>query len=65
MAARATVAPKKQKLQRDLGKTSTLEDRIRQRAHEGYLQRGGQDGSELDNWLQAEAETRGGMGELA
>lgn len=33
-----------------------LEEQVRQRAHEIYLQRGGQDGSELDDWLQAEAE---------
>ena len=36
-----------------------LEERIRQRAHEIYLQRGGQDGSELDDWLQAEQEILG------
>jgi hypothetical protein len=33
-----------------------LEDRIRQRAYEIYLQRGGQNGSELHDWLQAEEE---------
>ena len=33
-----------------------LEEKIRQRAHEIYLQRGGEDGSELDDWLQAEDE---------
>jgi hypothetical protein len=33
-----------------------LEVRIRQRAHEIYLNRGGADGSELDDWLEAEAE---------
>ena len=37
----------------------TLEQRIRARAHEIYLQRNGQDGSELDDWLQAEAEITG------
>jgi hypothetical protein len=35
-----------------------MEDRIRHRAHEIYLQRGGQDGSALDDWLQAELEIR-------
>jgi len=33
-----------------------LEARIRQRAHEIYLERGGADGSEMDDWLQAEQE---------
>jgi hypothetical protein len=37
-------------------KTLPLEEQIRQRAHEIYLQRGGQDGSEWDDWLQAEQE---------
>jgi hypothetical protein len=36
-----------------------LEERIRQRAHEIYLERGGRDGSETDDWLQAEQEIRG------
>jgi Protein of unknown function (DUF2934) len=30
--------------------------RIRRRAHELYVQRGSQSGSELDDWLRAEAE---------
>ena len=34
----------------------SLEDRIRRRAYELYLERGGRSGSELDDWLQAEAE---------
>ncbi|HEV3331265.1 MAG TPA: DUF2934 domain-containing protein [Bryobacteraceae bacterium] len=33
-----------------------LEEKIRQRAHQIYLQRGGQGGSDLDDWLQAEQE---------
>jgi hypothetical protein len=32
------------------------EEEIRLRAYQIYLQRGGQDGSELQDWLQAEAE---------
>jgi len=36
--------------------TPSLEDRIRRRAYELYLQRGKQSGSELDDWLQAEEE---------
>lgn len=34
-----------------------LQDRIRERAFELYEQRGCQDGRDLDDWLQAEAET--------
>jgi hypothetical protein len=35
-----------------------LEEIIRRRAHELYIQRGSQSGSELDDWLQAEEEIR-------
>jgi hypothetical protein len=37
----------------------SLEERIRQRAYELYISRGNQSGSELDDWLQAEAEIQG------
>jgi hypothetical protein len=33
-----------------------LEERIRARAHELYVERGNESGSELDDWLQAEEE---------
>lgn len=33
-----------------------LEEQIRRRAYELYVQRGNQSGSELDDWLQAESE---------
>jgi hypothetical protein len=33
-----------------------LEERIRARAHELYVDRGNESGSELDDWLQAEEE---------
>jgi len=33
-----------------------LEDQIRRRAYELYIQRGNETGSELDDWLQAEEE---------
>jgi hypothetical protein len=33
-----------------------LEERIRRRAYELYVERGNQSGSELDDWLQAEQE---------
>ena len=36
--------------------TISLEERIRCRAHELYLERGDQSSSELDDWLQAEQE---------
>ena len=35
-----------------------LEQRIRRRAYELYIQRGNQSGSEQDDWLQAEEEIR-------
>jgi hypothetical protein len=35
-----------------------LEERIRQRALELYLQRGNESGSEIEDWLQAEDEIR-------
>ena len=35
---------------------STHEEKIRIRAYEIYLQRGGQPGYELEDWLQAERE---------
>jgi hypothetical protein len=38
--------------------TSSLEERIRRRAYELYLQRCNQPGSEIDDWLQAEEEIR-------
>jgi hypothetical protein len=34
-------------------------DRISQRAYELYLQRGGSDGRDWDDWLEAERELRG------
>jgi hypothetical protein len=36
--------------------TLPLEERIRRRAYELYVQRGNQSGSEFDDWLQAEEE---------
>lgn len=33
-----------------------LEERIRRRAYERYIERGGQSGSDLDDWLAAEQE---------
>ncbi len=39
-------------------KELALYERIAQRAYELYEQRGGQEGSELEDWLQAEREIR-------
>jgi hypothetical protein len=38
---------------------STLEDRIRNRAYQIYVQRGSEDGHALDDWLNAKAEVLG------
>ena len=56
MAARASVLPRKRQTQPAEEALPNLEDRIRNRAYEIYVLRGGQSGSELDDWLQAEAE---------
>jgi len=37
-----------------------LEEQIRRRANEIWLERGGQDGSDTENWLQAEQEILNG-----
>jgi hypothetical protein len=37
------------------------EEEIRRRAYEIYLERGGQPGGELDDWLQAERELKDGV----
>ena len=50
----AAPAPAKERLKERL----SLEERIQRRAYELYVQRGNESGSELDDWLQAEAETR-------
>ena len=36
----------------------SLEERIRRRAYELYVERGNESGSEFDDWLQAEEEIR-------
>ena len=38
-------------------------DRISQRAYELYLERGGSDGRDWDDWLEAERELRGDDGQ--
>ena len=39
---------------------STRDEEIRRRAYQIYLERGEQPGCDLDDWLQAEQELRGG-----
>jgi hypothetical protein len=59
MAARAPTKPQKDKQLQAL----PLDEQIRQRAHEIYLQRGGQDGSDWDDWFQAEQEIQTALDE--
>jgi hypothetical protein len=40
---------------------NSTHEEIAGRAYEIYLQRGGQPGGEMDDWLQAERELEGGM----
>lgn len=40
--------------------TVTLEDKIRLRAYELYLERGREPGCDIEDWLQAEREIEGG-----
>jgi len=57
MTARATVTPTESPVKQDLDlEPAHLEDRIRRRAYEVYLQRDGEGGTALDDWLQAETE---------
>jgi hypothetical protein len=51
MAARASVKPQEQ-----APKPIPIEERIRQRAYEVYLERDGRAGTALADWLQAETE---------
>lgn len=39
-----------------VGNDLPLEERIRLRAHQLYVERGNESGSEIDDWLQAEEE---------
>ena len=62
MASRAR-APHKPRTESE-NTTLPLEARIRIRAHEIYLERGGEDGNELDDWLEAEQEILGSEPEI-
>ena len=44
----------------DVAADRTLEEQIRLRAYALYLDRGGEDGHDLDDWLRAEAEFTAG-----
>jgi hypothetical protein len=55
LAGQAIAVPKKNRPE-----GVPIEEQIRHRAFEIYLQRGGQDGSDLDDWQQAEAEIQSG-----
>jgi hypothetical protein len=59
VAARAPTGPQKHKQK----ETLPLDEQIRQRAHEIYLQRGGLDGSDWDDWFQAEQEIQAALDE--
>jgi len=52
----ADLSPIEEKVRQQSQEFLPLEQQIRRRAHEIYLEHGGQDGSDLDDWLQAEAE---------
>jgi Protein of unknown function (DUF2934) len=54
MAAKALVIPKVSPKKK--AEPAHLEERIRQRAYEIYLQRDGGEGTDLEDWLQAETE---------
>jgi hypothetical protein len=58
MAARAITPVTKPGKQTVAPEQLPIEERVRQRAFEIYQERGGQDGSDMDDWLQAEDEMR-------
>jgi len=65
MAGRAPVVPSKNRAaavpmeeQIRQQEAAAFEEQVRKRAYAIYLERGGQDGSEMDDWLQAEKEIR-------
>jgi hypothetical protein len=57
----AKVGTARQRSQLDT-ETLTIEEQIRLRAHEIWVERGVESGSELDDWLQAEEEVRSAQG---
>jgi Protein of unknown function (DUF2934) len=61
MAAQASILSKRQQNRRTEQTTAPAEEQIRVRAYQIYLQRGDQSGSEIQDWLQAEAELNSGI----
>lgn len=55
MSARAPVRPKKSE-QSSAAHDANWYEEVRRRAYDLYLQRSGRDGSEINDWLQAESE---------
>jgi hypothetical protein len=49
----------------DGGMDSALADKIRRRAYDIYLDRGSEDGRDLEDWLQAERELTADKSEVA
>lgn len=62
--AAAAAAPAKERVLEStpspaaVGNVTSIEDEIRRRAYELYLERNGQGGSSADDWARAEAEIR-------
>ena len=56
MASAAGPAQSKKRARETTETDLPLEEQVRGRAHEIWLRRGGQDGSDTDDWLQAEEE---------
>lgn len=61
--AAAAAAPAKERVLESpspaaVGNVASIEDEIRRRAYELYLERNGQGGSPADDWARAEAEIR-------
>jgi hypothetical protein len=55
--SKAAAVPKEEQIRQQADERSLpLEERIRLRPYEIYLECGGQDGSDVDHWLEAEAE---------
>lgn len=52
---KAAPRPREERISQQ-GPELDLDERIRRRAHAIYLERGGQAGSDVDDWLQAEHE---------
>jgi hypothetical protein len=54
--SKAAHLPNEEQIRQQTEQSLPLEEQIRLRAYEIYLECGGQDGSDMDHWLQAEAE---------